>query len=300
MRSSFLALALVLVASCQTVEKTSVTNHQYYSIDTSILSRGVRVPVTYVEPISQVDGTFPLVVMAHGHGGTRHEQGSFRVIADRLAARGIASIRMDFPGSGDSTEAFSQYNLTNMSADFLAARDYAVARPNIDKDRVALFGWSMGGRLVLLLGARNNEFKLIATWSPAASNDSDSMVSFLGGRAGYDRLRAQALRDGSVPFTTQWGQDQELGLKWFEDLENSRPLDQIRQFNGPLLVLYGDLDDVVAPEVSEAVIKAAINSREVVRHVVIGADHGMGIFSNEGALTEEAIDATVLFLSDRL
>ncbi len=257
-------------------------------------------PVTYVTPIADADEAFPLVVMAHGHGGTRHEEGSFSAIAERLAVRGIASIRMDFPGCGDSTETFANNNLGNMTADLLAARDFAIDQAAIDRDRVGLFGWSMGGRLVLLLGDRNDEFKLMANWSPVAGNDANSMVAFLGGRSRYAALRTRAEQQGSVPFTTQWEQQQQLGLQWFEDLERSRPLDAISQFRGPLLVLYGDIDEVVVPEVSEAAIKAAINSSEVIRHVVHGADHGLGIFSDEGALTEEAINTTVAFLSERI
>ena len=291
---------LAMFASCEAPEKPPVALDKYRSIDTAVSSRGVSVPVTYVAPIVDGDETFPLVVMAHGHGGTRHEEGSFRAIAERLASRGIASIRMDFPGCGDSTETFAHNNLGNMTADLLAARDFAIEQPGIDPERVGLFGWSMGGRLVLLLGDRNDEFKVMATWSPAARNDAGSMVAFLGGQTAYDESRASAEEQGSVPFTTQWGQHQQLGLQWFEDLERSRPLDAISQFTGPLLVLYGDLDDVVVPEVSEAAIKAATHSSEVVRHVVQGADHGLGIFSDEAELTEEAIDTTVVFLSRRL
>lgn len=258
------------------------------------------VPVTFVAPIASSGKAFPLVVMAHGHGGTRHEEGSFREIAERLAVRGIASIRVDFPGCGDSTESFANNNIGNMTADLLAARDFAINQPGIDAERVGLFGWSMGGRLVLLLGDRNEEFKVIATWSPVARNDADSMVAFLGGVTEYTQLRARAEEQGSVPFTTQWGQQQQLGLQWFQDLESSRPLDAISEFTGPLLVLYGDLDNIVVPEVSESAINAATNSSEVVRHVVQGADHGLGIFSDEAALTEAAIDTAVVFLSQRL
>ena len=289
-----------MFAACQAAEKPPVTNHQYRSIDTTVSSRGISVPVTYVAPINAADEAFPLVVMAHGHGGTRHEEGSFTAIAERLAMRGIASIRMDFPGCGDSTETFANNNLGNMTADLLAARDFAIDQPGIDTARVGLFGWSMGGRIVLLLSARNDEFKAIATWSPVASNDARSMVSFLGGQSSFEQRKALAKQEGSVLFTTRWGQDQQLGLRWFDDLENSHPLDVIQNFDGPLFVLYGDLDDVVAPDVSEAVISAATRSAAVIRHVVKGADHGMGIFSGEDALTEEAIRATVRFFDERL
>ena len=79
-----------------------------------------------------------------------------------------------------------------------------------------------------------------------------------------------------------------------------RPLDAIQSYKGPLLVLYGDLDDVVLPGTSEAVISAATSSIEVVRHVVKGAGHGLGLFNDKPALTEEAVATTVDFFSQRL
>jgi uncharacterized protein len=299
-RRTFLATVAALLAACGAANAPSVGGYDFQSTDTLIPSRGVSIPVTFVTPVTAGDETFPLVVMAHGHGGTRQESGAFKKVAERLAKKGVASIRMDFPGCGDSSEAFVENNISNMLADILASRDYAIRQPAIDSNRVGLFGYSMGGRLVLLLGDRNDEFKTITTWTPAASDGAGSMISFFGGESAYADYRERASNAGSVLFTTKWGQDQLLGLKWFEDLENSNPLDATTQFAGPLLVLYGDQDAVVLPDVSEAVIAAAVNSGEVVRHVIEGAGHGLGIYSGEAAHAEDAISKTVSFLADRL
>ena len=51
---------------------------------------------------------------------------------------------------------------------------------------------------------------------------------------------------------------------------------------------------------AEAAIGAAASSVEVVRHVLRGADHGLGVFSDEPHLTEEAVATTAGFLSKRL
>lgn len=278
----------------------SASVYQFISIDTVVTSRGVDIPVSYVHPVRAGNETFPLVVMAHGHGGSRNETGSFKRVAEDLARRGIASIRMDFPGCGESTESFANNNLGNMLADIVASRDYAIAQAEINSDRVGLFGWSMGGRLVLMLSDRNEEFKAIATWAPAAAPGAGSMTGFLGGPEAFAEKKAQAVREGSVPFTTQWGQDQVLGAKFFTDMEESNPLDHLRRFEGSLFVLYGDLDDVVLPDVAEAAVSTARNAVEVVRYIVKGADHGLGIFSDEPHYTDQAVSNTVDFLADRL
>jgi len=282
------------------VPQASSAEYAFRSIDTVVSSRGVDIPVTYVYPLGADGERFPLVVMAHGHGGSRNESGSFGRVANGLAARGVASIRMDFPGCGDSTESFVKNNLGNMLADIAASRDYAAARPEVDAGRVGLFGWSMGGRLVLMLADRNDEFKAIATWAPAAAAGAGSMINFVGGGARFTAMKMQAARDGSVPFTTRWGQHQDLGLQFFTDMEDSKPLEHLRHFEGSLLVLYGDHDDVVQPDVSESAVAAARNAVEVVRYVVKGADHGLGVFTHEPQLTDQAVNETVDFLADKL
>jgi dipeptidyl aminopeptidase/acylaminoacyl peptidase len=293
-----LVVSALALFACEPAEQQAA--FEIVSIDTTVMSRGVAVPVTYVHPLATDDVKFPLVVIAHGHGGSRNESGAFSWVAEELGKRGVASIRMDFPGCGDSTESFANNNLSNMLKDIEASRDYAVAQPQVDGTRTGLFGWSMGGRLAILAVAQDVSYKIIATWAPAATTGAGSMVDFFGGRDAYDDYKARAARDGSVPFTTRWGQDQELGLQFFTDMEESTPLDAVRSFEGPLLVLYGDLDDVVLPEVSEALIAAAVSSPEVVRHIVKGADHGLGVFSDEPELTRETVDTTVEFLASRL
>ena len=273
---------------------------EYEIVERFVESRDVQVPVTWTYPKGAAGQRFPLVVMAHGHGGSRKESGSFDRVANDLAARGVATIRMDFPGCGDSTESFANNNLGNMLADILASRDFAISQPQVDADRVGLFGWSMGGRLVLMLSDRNDEFDAVATWAPAVTAGAGSMVDFLGGPDAYAASKAIAHRDGYVPFVTRWGQEQKLGPGFFTDMEESRPLDQVKKFTGSLFVLYGDKDDVVLPAVADSAVSAATSSVEVSRYIVRGADHGLGVFSNEPHYTEQAVSKTVEFLADRL
>jgi dienelactone hydrolase len=296
---TLLAIALALTA-CSAGEQASTIAYEFESIDSTVSSRGVEIPVTYVRPIPRQDETFALVVMAHGHGGTRNEAGGYTRVAESLASHGVASIRMDFPGCGDSTESFQLNTLSNMLLDIEASRDFALTQSNVDDDRVGLLGFSVGGRLVLLTSSLDKSYKAIATWAPVGANGVDTEFEMLGGSDAYTTLRNQAMEEGYVPFTTQWGQDQELSAQWFTDMEESKPLDSIREFEGPLFVLYGDQDNVVLPRIPESVIAAAVRSPDVVRHIVKGADHGLGLFTDEFALSEEAVVTTVEFLSSRL
>ncbi|XOV82656.1 MAG: alpha/beta hydrolase family protein [bacterium] len=268
------------------------------SRDVWISSRQTRIPVTLVAPAIHSQPV-PLVLLIHGHGGTRHEAGGFTRVADLLAGRGMASVRMDFPGSGDSREPFSANNLSNMLADIASAQRFAETQLTIDPTRIGLLGFSMGGRLALLYSQTLN-IKSMALWAPAATDGASSMVAALGGQARYENMKKQAHTAGAVPFTTSWGQQQLLGYQWFTDLENSKPGVAIRQFRGDLLVLYGNLDQVVKPAVAAAVYDQATRSASRRIHVVEGADHGLGLFSNQPELTAQAITQTADFFAEHL
>ena len=271
------------------------------SIDTTFESRGVMVPATIVAPANNGGKAVPLVVIAHGHGGSREEGGSFPRVAADLAALGIASIRMDFPGCGDSTESFAENNLSNMLLDMQAARVFVEAQIDVDETRVGLLGFSMGGRLVALLSEIDPSYQVMATWAPAVSNGAEREIrSTFGGPEAYEINKRRAQEEGSSVYTTMWGTQLEVGPQWFTDLEESSPLTALAKFSGPLLVIYGDADESVPPAVSASAVSAATSSSEVVSVVIPTASHGLGFYTNRPEIADQVVEATVDFLAERL
>ncbi|MGI9199542.1 MAG: alpha/beta hydrolase family protein [Woeseiaceae bacterium] len=266
-----------------------------------IQSRGVGIPATLVTPGGGSGEKFPLVVMAHGHGGSREEGGGFTQVAEALAIRGVASIRMDFPGCGDSTESFTENNLSNMLIDLQAASAYAASRPSIDSDRTGLLGYSMGGRLVALLSEIDPSYKAMVAWAPAVSDGSErEMVTTFGGPDQYDMHKLRAQQEGSSVYTTQWGTQLEVGPGYFRDIEQSRPQSALAKFKGPLLVIYGDADDAVAPDIAASAASAAVNSSEVSELKIPGAGHGLGFYTNRPEVASQVVESTAEFLAERL
>ncbi len=300
---TFVLAAFGLLLGCSQSTEVDESMNDPASTDLWIESRGVLIPVSYVVPGDDFKQPFPLVVMAHGHGGSRQEGGGYQRLAEALARQGVATIRMDFPGCGDSTESFVQNNLSNMLLDLKAARDYVAAKQEIDDTRIGLLGYSMGGRLTTLLAADDPRYKVMALWTPAVLNGAQRELrefTMLGGPSTYSMLKQKAAKDGFAEYETRWGAKLKLGSRWFADIENTLPMDAIARFEGSLMVLYGDADDVVYPSTSEAVIAAATNSSEVVRHVVAGAEHGLGFYTNRPQIAIEVIDTTAGFFADRL
>ncbi|MEO0616748.1 MAG: alpha/beta fold hydrolase [Pseudomonadota bacterium] len=270
------------------------------SVDVTVPSRGVSTVATWVVPEHREGEALPLVILIHGHGGTRHEAGGFTRLADQLADAGYASIRMDFPGCGDSSEPFFKNNLRNMLADVRAARDWARARTTIDSRRIGLVGFSMGGRLAAMLSRSDRSIDTMVLWAAAVGNGPGRMVDYLGGAEAWEESKAIAARDGFAPFTTFWGQHQQLGPEWFEDLESSRPLDDIAAFEGSLHLVHGSADAVVPLGLSAAALGAAVSAETVSITIIDGADHGFGLFAEEDRYSQKLIDATTSFIEAEL
>lgn len=294
------------VAGCSTEQSTEAVgpvtaDGKIKSVDITYTSRGVEVPATIVTPAFASNERVPLVVMAHGHGGSRQEGGGYKQVAAAMAERGIATIRMDFPGCGDSTESFTENNLANMLQDLQAAREFVATQVDIDPERTGLLGYSMGGRLVALLSEIDPSYKAMVMWAPAVSDGADrEMQVTFGGAGEYAAKRQQAENEGSVVYTTVWGTDLELGMQWFTDLETSRPQGALGRFSGPLLVIYGDADRAVSPDVSASAVAAAVKSSEVSELMIPGARHGLGFYTERPEVASQVVESTANFLAERL
>lgn len=97
--------------------------------------------------------------------------------------------------------------------------------------------------------------------------------------------------------TFDWREPLKLGLKWFDDMVEFNPLKDISNFTGNILVLYGDKDVVVPPEINELVLDAYEKSTGL---IMLGADQGYGFYSNQPDVTELVEDKFAEFFRENL
>jgi alpha-beta hydrolase superfamily lysophospholipase len=93
----------------------------------------------------------PIVAMAHGLTGTRRD--GLGPFAERFAAAGIAALVFDHRGFGDSEGEPDLFEPGRQLEDWRAAIGFARSLPEIDPERVATFGSSMGGGNALAAAA---------------------------------------------------------------------------------------------------------------------------------------------------
>lgn len=216
----------------------------------------VQIPAYVTLPSGySAEKTYPMVILCHGHGGNHNEWGGFDVITNGLADKGIIAVTLDYPGCDASKESFQLNTMTNMKADTIDVINFMLANYSVDKAKVGIFGYSMGGRIALeLISEKAFDFAAVELVAPA--EDTADLKNLFGGAEAWETMKAEANEKGYTVFTTIYGQVQELSAAWFTDLEkNADGLAEAanENYNGKSLVIYAVDDEAVSPSVSKAV-----------------------------------------------
>src|SRR5437867_11466797 len=94
----------------------------------------------------------PGVVLFHGFTGDRMESHWLFVKCARALARaGVASLRFDFFGSGESDGTFRQATLQGEIEDARAAVNFFRRQKGIHQERIGLLGPSLGGAIAAVV-----------------------------------------------------------------------------------------------------------------------------------------------------
>ncbi|MEZ6136868.1 MAG: alpha/beta fold hydrolase [Pirellulaceae bacterium] len=104
----------------------------------------------------------PAVVLISGSGPQDRDESiadhkPFRVIADHLTRRGIAVLRFDDRGVGESQGQFATATSEDFASDVAACVGFLRADQRIDAGKIGLIGHSEGGLIAPLVAAQDNE-----------------------------------------------------------------------------------------------------------------------------------------------
>lgn len=184
----------------------------------------------------------PGVVICHGFAGNKI--GKYRIyvsIAQQLAQAGIATLRLDFRGSGESEGEFSEMTIDGEVSDTLKGLDYLRSLPEIDPNRVGLIGNSFGGAVATLAAQRDQQVRSLALLAPLFNSDQwrQKWESLKGNMAEPSAQREmQRILEGNSPGPAFYHSFFQLNLEV--------PLTQLKKV--PLLLVYSEKDERVGPE----------------------------------------------------
>lgn len=288
------AIALCIVAAVTLLQPN--TNPKNIEIPGT---RG-NIPATIQLPAKSARGEeLPLVVLCHGFTGNRQGDGHFAPLAEDLAAHGIATVRLDFAGCGDSTEPYANYTLANMAADVDSVIGYMQATYGTGK--TALVGHSMGGRLASLYPQLGQyPVTALALWSPANGTGLQGLEFLsIDNFAAVEELAARADAEGSV---AAWGV--ELSAAYIDGMRDSDPNAALQESGLPVLLTYSGNERILS-DTTQTETKAAVESLpdgQVVLDLFVNGDHN---YTSEDPATNTQLDAdlrqvTVDFLTSHL
>lgn len=239
-----LAVALLMLSSLSAAQAAPRQKVISFQVDGQKVVGTLEVPEGVAAP--------PVILLLHGFKGNRNEvqipslkQGVYERAADAWAARGLASLRIDFRGGGDSDGAFEDTTISGQVKDALAAIDFLQTEKSIDPTKIALVGWSQGGAVgATVAGRTTHPLKAVALWNPLSSPVGTIEAVF-----GVEAVKA-GLAGGSQAITIKlpWGVDTALKPAYFQDLFNIDPVAELARYPGPVLVAVGTKDTTIYPQ----------------------------------------------------
>jgi len=231
------------------------------------------------------NGKLPIVCMFHGFTGDKLGSHFMFVRLSRiLADKGIASIRFDFIGSGESDGDFVNMTLSKELEDSRLILQYAKSLDFVDEDKIGILGFSMGGAVASMLASEYKEtVKTLCLWAPAG-NMAEIAVH---GKSEKDIEKVRKIGcydlDGYL-----------IGIDFIDDLLNTDIFKKSSSYDKNVLLIHGTNDTSVPISTSEKYLE--LYGTKGVLHSIPGSNH---TFTSK-AFENEVLDYTVGFFEGEL
>ena len=224
-----------------------------------------RLKAIIQKPELQPGEKCPMVVFCHGFSG-RKEGPLFELVADTLQAHGIASIRFDFNGHGESEGEFVDMTVPNEIEDAKKVVEYVSSLSYVSD--LAIVGHSQGGVVASMLAGQLSEelgkpaFKAVALMAPAAVLRDDAIRGNTMGKQ-YDPFNPGE-------YVELWG-GLKLGADYIRTAFSLPIYETAAKYQGSALVIHGNADRVVPYTYGERFHQIWPNSELVIQEYY---DHG--------------------------
>ncbi len=187
------------------------------------------------------------VILLHGY---RSNHSMMFPIANMLVQEGYGVILFDFRGHGLSEGQEVTFGKKEV-LDVEAAYQYLSSRPEIEKDRIGLFGNSMGASTAILYAAQNPEIRAVIVQSPFASMRDVIWVNTRRSLPTPPVLLA--------PLVEIWVQ---FRLK--ATISSFSPINKVQEISPvPLFIMMGGQDIMTDPAGGQKLYDAAGESKEL-------------------------------------
>lgn len=197
-----------------------------------------------------VAGRAPCMVFCNGLDSLK-EMGYRSGIAREFARRGISTLLIDQPGTGEAIRLRGLAGCHDSERWATPAYEYLASRPDVDPRRIGIMGWSLGGYYAPRAAAFEPRFSICASW---------------GANYNWGELQRRRLaREGDRPVPHYWDHVQwafakrslEEFMAWAPCMNLAGVVERIEV---PYLVTHGERDTQIPLADATAQHEAAINS----------------------------------------
>jgi len=201
---------------------------------------------------------YAYAVFAHVFTGSKSLTAT-RHIARGLTQNGIAVLRFDFTGLGESEGDFADTNFSSNVKDILAAANFI--EENYEAPKI-LIGHSLGGAAVIFAASQLESIKAVAT--VGATSEPEHVTHLL--RDKVDDIIALGKAKVNIG-----GREFTIKKQFIDDLQSKDMFRILKELKKPIMVLHSPQDNVVQIENAAKIYHAAYHPKSFVS--LDGADH---------------------------
>lgn len=261
---------------------------------------GEAVTGAWLQPKENWDGR--AVLMLHGFADDMDGPADIvKRLAERLAAEGIASLRINFRGEGDKQRTQIESTFALRLADTAAAQAWLLGRPGVKAERTGALGFSLGATTAIVTAGNNpGWFRSIAVWS---SPSGDMLEYYLK----TSETARTALREGVATEEVPGWKKITTRREFYESFRGADVDQALAKYPGAFLSVRGSADFLPQHEAQFMKILAAngpasvpqardsgeASMRTAEAVLISGADHIFNVFQPELGLAERAVQVTV-------
>ena len=220
----------------------------------------------------------PVAIIFHGLMSSRtvDDANMFDMIADKCVERGIAAVKFDFNGHGDSDGEFCDMNVYSEILDAAKVLDYVRSLPFVTDIYIA--GHSQGALVGgMLAGYYCEKVKKLAMLAPAATIKDDALIGSCFGTP-YDRVNVPDY----FPMKNVRGEHFDLGGLYFRIARTLPIYETTSMFKGKTLIVHGTADAAVGVVGAQRYTECMPNAELV---LIEGEEHGFNKFSLDRVTT---------------
>jgi uncharacterized OsmC-like protein/pimeloyl-ACP methyl ester carboxylesterase len=216
--------------------------------------------ITISARLEQPNDQYPIAYAIFAHCFTCSKSlRAVNAISRSLTSKGIAVLRFDFTGLGESEGDFAETNFSSNISDLLdvsafLGKEYQA--PSI------LIGHSLGGSAVLMAA------KYLDNVTAVATIGSPSEPVHVSDQFGY---KIEEIRGEGIAKVTLAGREFTIKKQFLDDLENTNLLETVRGLKKAILVMHSPHDKTVGIRNAEQIYKAAFHPKSFVS--LDNADH---------------------------